>query len=192
MNGLHGVHHVAFATGDMDRTVRFWRDLIGLRLVYASGRPGYRQYFFEIGSRAYVAFFEWPDVQRIKPRTHGAPVSGPFVFDHLCLAVDSEERLWTLVGAFSAAELPVSDVIDHGFIRSIYSHDPNGIPIEFCWEVPGLDPRRAPRVTDREPSATAREGAEPVPGHWPAAEPIPADERIVLPGDGRADFCRAD
>ena len=36
-----GVNHLAMATGDMDKTVRFWRDLVGMRLVAALGRPGF-------------------------------------------------------------------------------------------------------------------------------------------------------
>ena len=32
-----GVNHLAMATGDMDRTTRFWRDLLGMRLVAGLG-----------------------------------------------------------------------------------------------------------------------------------------------------------
>jgi catechol 2,3-dioxygenase-like lactoylglutathione lyase family enzyme len=46
-----GINHLAMATGDMDATIRFWRDLLGLRLVAGLGRPGYRHYFFEISPR---------------------------------------------------------------------------------------------------------------------------------------------
>ncbi len=28
-----GINHLAMATGDMDVTIRFWRDLLGMRLV---------------------------------------------------------------------------------------------------------------------------------------------------------------
>ncbi|MCG7918095.1 MAG: VOC family protein, partial [Candidatus Thiodiazotropha taylori] len=30
-----GIHHTAFATHDINLTVKFWRDLLGMRLVYA-------------------------------------------------------------------------------------------------------------------------------------------------------------
>lgn len=43
---FNGVNHLAMATGDMDRTIRFWRDLLGMRLVAGLGQPGYRHYFF--------------------------------------------------------------------------------------------------------------------------------------------------
>ncbi len=40
---FNGVNHLAMATGDMDMTIRFWRDLLGMRLVTGLGEPGYRQ-----------------------------------------------------------------------------------------------------------------------------------------------------
>jgi catechol 2,3-dioxygenase-like lactoylglutathione lyase family enzyme len=57
-----GINHLAMATRDMDSTIRFWRDLFGMRLVAGLGRPGYRQYFFEISEHDMIAFFEWPEV----------------------------------------------------------------------------------------------------------------------------------
>jgi catechol 2,3-dioxygenase-like lactoylglutathione lyase family enzyme len=37
---FNGVNHLAMATRDMDRTIRFWRDLIGMRLVAGGRSPG--------------------------------------------------------------------------------------------------------------------------------------------------------
>ena len=47
---------MAMATGDMDKTIRFWRDLLGMRLVAGLGHPGYRHYFFEISPQDLIAF----------------------------------------------------------------------------------------------------------------------------------------
>ncbi|RPJ10958.1 MAG: VOC family protein, partial [Deltaproteobacteria bacterium] len=33
----NGVNHLAMVTSDMDRTIRFWRDLLGMRLVVGLG-----------------------------------------------------------------------------------------------------------------------------------------------------------
>ncbi len=52
----NGVNHLAMATGDMDKTIRFWRDLLGMRLVAGLGQPGYRHYFFEISENDLIAF----------------------------------------------------------------------------------------------------------------------------------------
>jgi len=58
----NGINHLAMATSNMDETIRFWRDLLGMRLVAGLGRPGYRHYFFEISENDMIAFFEWPGV----------------------------------------------------------------------------------------------------------------------------------
>ena len=51
----NGINHLAFATGDMDKTIRFWRDLLGMRLVAGLGKPGYRHYFFELSEQDMIA-----------------------------------------------------------------------------------------------------------------------------------------
>ena len=78
-----GINHLAMVTGDMDATIRFWRDLLGMRLVAGLGKPGFRHYFFEISAQDMIAFFEWPEVEKIPLKDHGVPVKGPFAFDHI-------------------------------------------------------------------------------------------------------------
>jgi catechol 2,3-dioxygenase-like lactoylglutathione lyase family enzyme len=185
----NGVNHLAMATGDMDKTIRFWRDLLGMRLVAGLGHPGYRHYFFEISENDLIAFFEWSDVEPIEEKDHGRPVKGPFAFDHVSIGVETEDDLWELKDKLVAAEVWVSEVIDHGFILSIYAHDPNGIPIEFSHNVKGIDVRKTPQMADKAPSAITQEGPEPQPGHWPAvASPTPKGERSIYPGAGSEYF----
>jgi catechol 2,3-dioxygenase-like lactoylglutathione lyase family enzyme len=180
-----GINHLAMATGDMDTTIRFWRDLLGMRLVAGLGRPGYRHYFFEISEHDMIAFFEWPGVDKIPGKDHGVPVKGPFVFDHVSFEVGSDKDLWTLKDKLEAAGTWVSEVIDHGFIHSIYSFDPNNIPIEFSSPVPGVDMRVHPKMKDKNPTSIAMEGAEPQGGYWPEVRrPTPDEERSVYPGEG--------
>jgi catechol 2,3-dioxygenase-like lactoylglutathione lyase family enzyme len=182
---FNGVNHLAMTTGDMDKTIRFWRDLLGMRLVAGLGQPGYRHYFFQISDSDLVAFFEWPGVEPVLKKDHGRPVKGPFILDHVSFGVDTEGELWELKDRLEAAGFPVSDMIDHGFIHSIYAHDPNGIPIEFSCNVHEIDIRKEPQMRDRTPSRAALEGAEPRLELWPRVEiPTPASERVVYPGAG--------
>jgi catechol 2,3-dioxygenase-like lactoylglutathione lyase family enzyme len=180
-----GINHLAMVTKDMDGTIRFWRDLLGMRLVAGLGRAGYRHYFFEISEHDMIAFFEWPDVENIPEKDHGVPVRGPFAFDHVSFEVASDDDLWDLKGRLEGAGFWVSEVVDHGFIHSLYSFDPNNIPIEFSVPVLEADVRKTPRMKDRQPSPVSREGSEPQPGHWPFPEPVPEGDRIVYPGEGR-------
>jgi catechol 2,3-dioxygenase-like lactoylglutathione lyase family enzyme len=181
----NGINHLAMATGDMDSTIRFWRDLLGMRLIAGLGGPGYRHYFFQISEKDSIAFFEWPGVRPAEEKEHGRPVAGPFIFDHVSFGIGSRDELWELRDKIAAAGFWVSEVIDHGFIYSIYSFDPNGIPIEFSWNVEGVDIRKNPKMADSAPSDICREGPEPRDEKWPAVKgPIPEEEKKVYPGVG--------
>ncbi len=183
---FNGINHLAMVTGDMDRTVRFWRDLLGMRLVVGLGRPGYRHYFFQISETDCLAFFEWPGVEAVPEKDHGVPVKGPVAFDHVSFGVESRDSLWELKDKLEAAGFWASEVIDHGFILSLYGFDPNGIAIEFSWTVPEMDVRSNPRLVDTAPSSVALEGPQPRPEAWPPVPaPTPAEERNVYPGEGR-------
>jgi catechol 2,3-dioxygenase-like lactoylglutathione lyase family enzyme len=182
---FNGINHLAMATGDMDRTIRFWRDLLGMRLVAGLGKPGYRHYFFEISPHDLIAFFEWPGVEPMKEKDHGYPVKGPFIFDHVSFGVETEDDLWQIKDQLTIAGFAVSGVIDHGFIHSIYAFDPNGIPIEFSHNVEGIDVRRNPSLGDTAPSQVSQEGPEPNPSVWPkVSTPTSEDKRKVYPGAG--------
>ncbi len=181
-----GINHLAMVTKDMDKTVRFWRDLLGLRLVVGMGKPGYRHYFFELSESDMIAFFEWPEAEGIEEKDHGYPVTGPIVFDHVAMGVENEESLWEIKARLEAADFWVSEVIDHGFIYSVYSFDPNGIAIEFSCYTKELDVRKEPVMIDRNPSRVTMEGPEPRPNKWPMPnKPPAADDRNRYPGEGR-------
>ena len=181
-----GINHLAMVTADMDDTIRFWRDFLGMRLVAGLGSKKYRHYFLEISATDMIAFFEWPDVVAIPEKDHGVPVKGPFAFDHVSIAVESDDDLYELKDRFEAAQMWVSEVIDHGFIHSIYAFDPNNIAIEFSAPVDQVEIRKQPQMLDPQPSPTALEGSEPLPGHWP--EPLrnsAETDRAIYPGEGK-------
>lgn len=182
-----GINHLAMATNDMDKTIRYWRDLLGMRLVVGLGRKGYRHYFFEISENDLLAFFEWPDVEKTPPKDHGVPVKGPFIFDHVSIGVDGVDDLAEIKKKLSAADFWVSEIVTHGFIYSIYSFDPNEIPVEFSCNVPGVDIRKEPKMKDKGPSPVTLEGPEQQPNVWPVPsdDDSESDQDIrIYPGDG--------
>ena len=84
-----------------------------------------------------------------------------------------------------AGGFEVSEVIDHGFIHSLYTYDPNGIPIEFSHNVEGIEVRLRPTMKDVAPSAVTREGPESDRNVWPPVkESTPPEKRRVYPGVG--------
>jgi catechol 2,3-dioxygenase-like lactoylglutathione lyase family enzyme len=168
----------------MDSTVRFWRDLVGMRLVAAMGRPGFRQYMFEMSSRDLLVFFEWPGIEPVEEKGHGSPTKGPYGFDHVAIGVEGQDDLFELKDKLNAADVWVSEVLDHSLIYSIYTFDPNGIAVEFSCQVKGTDIRENPVFTDREPSDVTKEGPESNPDAWPRVEnPTKTDDQKVYEGD---------
>lgn len=178
-----GVHHLALVTGSLEKTIRFWRDIVGLQLRCRVGSPGYRQYFFAAGGRTLLAFFEWQGAEPVPEKDHGVPARGPITFDHVAFELAGDDDLFALRERLAAAGFWVSEAMDQGFVRSIYAFDPNGVPVEFSVSVPELDPREVACAADRDPVAAALEGSEPQPGVWPApAHREGAQERRLYPG----------
>jgi hypothetical protein len=103
-------------------------------MVATVGTSSFRHYFFEIGRGNAIAFFEYSGVEideYAKPA--GVPVRQAAHFDHVALDLADEEALLALRGRLKAADCEVTDVVDHGFVRSIYFTDPSGIALEASY-----------------------------------------------------------
>ncbi len=129
-----GLNHLALITNDMDATVRFWHGVVGAPLIATVGTHTFRHYFFGFGPQSSVAFFEY-----IGKRTDQiAKPAGIFDaraghFDHLSMDLPDEEALLALQHRLQDAGTEVTEVVDHGLMRSIYFTDPNGIALEASW-----------------------------------------------------------
>ena len=129
-----GVHHLALVTTDMDATVRFWHGVLGARIVTTLATPAFRHYFFEVAPGMAVAFFEYRGVEvESFAKPAGVPFPQASQFDHLSLGLADEEALERLQARLKAHGCEVTDVVDHGIMRSIYFTDPNGIALEASW-----------------------------------------------------------
>jgi catechol 2,3-dioxygenase-like lactoylglutathione lyase family enzyme len=127
-----GLSHLALVTDDMDSTVRFYRDVLGMPLVATVHLPGQnaaRHYFFSIGNGC-IAFFEWADAELPPRKDSGVPGKGR-QFDHVAIAGGSDADLEALRDRLTDVGADVSEVVDHTAIRSVYVTDPNGISLEF-------------------------------------------------------------
>jgi catechol 2,3-dioxygenase-like lactoylglutathione lyase family enzyme len=131
-----GVNHLALITPDMDATVRFWHGVLGARLVASIGTPAFRHYFFEVGDANTVAFFEYKGQHLdMYAKPAGVPYDKASQFDHLSLNLPDEEALLRLRDRLKSHGCEVTDVVDHGFIHSIYFSDPFGMALEASWWV---------------------------------------------------------
>jgi catechol 2,3-dioxygenase-like lactoylglutathione lyase family enzyme len=134
--GWIGINHLALVTTDMDATVRFYHGVLGAPLVATIGTPTFRHYFFDFGPQCTVAFFEYADCDvETFAKPAGVPDPRAAQFDHLALNLPDEDALQQLRKRLANADCEVTEIVDHGFIRSIYFTDPNGIALEASWWV---------------------------------------------------------
>lgn len=131
-----GINHLALVTPDMDATVRFYAGVLGMRVVATTMAGPMRHYFFEIAPQNTVAFFEVPGVETFdKGAGSPPPLPIPIQMDHLSFNLPDEDALEQLRKRLLAAGSEVTEVVDHGFVRSVYFTDNNGIALEASYWV---------------------------------------------------------
>ena len=150
-----GINHLALVTPDMDETTRFYAGVLGMRLVSTLMAGPMRHYFFEISPGNTIAFFEITGAETFE-KGAGVPIDIPVQLDHLSFNVPDEHALESLRKRLLTAGSEVTEVVDHGIMRSVYFHDPNGIALEASyWVVDGTgrpcDPTDATVFMDPNP-----------------------------------------
>lgn len=136
-----GLHHVAIATKDVEATHRFYTDVMGFGLVKVEttatpdGTGGWAKHlFYETGGGGMIAFWDLHD-DRIGNQFVSPSISSglglPTWVNHLAFSAESPDDLEAKKQRMLGQGETVTE-IDHGWCRSIYSVDPNGILVEFC------------------------------------------------------------
>ena len=179
---IRGVNHLALVCRDMERTVDFYTNVLGMPLVKTIEFPdgAGQHFFFDIGNGDSLAFFWFPDAPEPAPG-----VSSP-------KALPGQGELTTAIGSMNhiAFDVPAEQIEEYGrrlaergiacspiinhdrsergiskemtddvFIRSIYFFDPDGILLEFaCWtsELTEADVSHAPARARRATTAAAK------------------------------------
>jgi glyoxylase I family protein len=126
-----GIHHVALICKDVETTIGFYQGLLGfplVELVENRDYTGSSHFFFDVGNRNLLGFFDFPG--------HDHPdfmetIGG---VQHIAISVDAEH----FTAARSRFEEAGIDFLgpDRGADDSLYIRDPNGIGIElYCEEI---------------------------------------------------------
>lgn len=137
---MAGFHHVALATRDLARTVDFCTEVMGFRLVKVIVAPtpegGWAKHAFldtGAGSRQLMAFWDLHDetIGTDFPTDLNKSLGLPEWVNHIAFDAATIDDLENAKERWRAHGITVAQ-IDHGFCRSIYATDPNGILVEFC------------------------------------------------------------
>jgi glyoxylase I family protein len=124
-----GVHHVALICSDVERTIRFYQDMLGFPLIEVMENRDYRgsaHIFFDLGHNNLLAFFDFPGLG-LQP---GIEAIGGL--QHMAISV-SEDQFAELRQRLEQNGVPYLGP-GPGMERSVYFKDPDGIQIELLAE----------------------------------------------------------
>ena len=157
------LHHTAYVSRDLEKTRAFYEDIIGLPLeatwcesdeLFGEMRT-YCHCFFGLEDGSALAFFQFAsprDAEEFGPKMPETP------FHHIALSVDKATQAAIEARLIAAGyREPDTYVLEHGYCRSLYAVDPNGMIVELTCDTPAaVKPDIAQARRDRARGELAR------------------------------------
>jgi glyoxylase I family protein len=148
------LHHTAYVSSNLEATRHFYEDIIGLPLLATwcesdelfGAERVYCHCFFGLADGSALAFFQFAedrDQQLFGPKMPATP------FHHIAMKVDAEtqnaieKRLRE-----NKYQEPNMYVLEHGYCRSLYAVDPDGMICEFTVDHADVEKINATRRKD--------------------------------------------
>jgi catechol 2,3-dioxygenase-like lactoylglutathione lyase family enzyme len=135
-----GMHHVGLATHDMEATLDFYENTLGFpavvcEMIEPETGGAVRHAFLDVGQGELIAFMECNDIKGVSDDfdagiNRGLGIRGGMF--HFAFKVDDATELEKKRAELQEKGVTVTDVVDHGWCRSIYFRDPNWLQLEFC------------------------------------------------------------
>lgn len=122
-SSARGVHHVALISSDVERTTRFYQEVLGFPLLTMFENrdlPGSTHFFFDLGCGNTIAFFDLPGVD---PGPYDEVLGG---LHHLAISMEVEH--WQAAKDRLDAEGVTYDHVDG---TSLYFRGPDGERLEL-------------------------------------------------------------
>ena len=133
--GITGLHHITIVANDAQRTIDFYTQVLGLRLVKLTvnfdAPESYHLYFGDESGRpgTAITFFEWPGAPTGKPGVGGT--------HHFALRVPTYDALLKWKRRLTDLGIAVNGPLDRHYFSSIYLNDPDGTIVEIATDGPG-------------------------------------------------------
>jgi len=130
---VQGVHHLALICRDVEETIQFYQEFLGfplVELVENRDYAGSSHFFFDIGNRNLLGFFDFPG------HDHPAFTETIGGVQHLAISISPEQ--------YEAAKKKLDEAgldylgPDRGVEESMYFRDPNGVGLELYREELGV------------------------------------------------------
>jgi glyoxylase I family protein len=127
---IAGLHHITLLVADVERSLAFYRNVLGMRLVKQTVNdddPNARHLIFgdEDGRPGtLITCLEYPDLDE------GAVGRGSI--HHFALAVAGEDELAAWRDYLGSRGVAATELMDRGDFKSIYVRDPDGHIVEIA------------------------------------------------------------
>ena len=130
---VQGIHHLALICRDVEETIEFYQEFLGfplVELVENRDYAGSSHFFFDIGNRNLLGFFDFPGHE------HPAFTETIGGVQHLAISISPEQ--------YEAAKKKLDEAgvaylgPDRGVEESMYFRDPNGVGLELYREELGI------------------------------------------------------
>ena len=135
-----GMHHLGLATHDMEATLDFYENVLGFparvcEMIEPETGGTIRHAFLDIGQGEMIAFMECNEIRGVDPDldtgiNRGLGIHGGMI--HFAFKVEDEAELEKKSADLAGKGIDTSEVVDHGWCKSVYFNDPNGLQLEFC------------------------------------------------------------
>jgi glyoxylase I family protein len=133
---ISGIHHVTLICSDLEKSVGFYRNVLGMRVVKqtvnADDRSARHLFFGDEEGRpgTLITCLEYPQLDR------GTVGTGST--HHFALSVESEEELSAWRDYLASRGIACTEVMDRTYFKSVYLRDPDGHIVELATVGPGV------------------------------------------------------
>jgi glyoxylase I family protein len=124
---IAGLHHITLLVADVGRSLAFYRNVLGMRLVKQTVNDddrNARHLMFGHETGLLITCLEYPDLEE--------GTVGRGSTHHFALAVESEEELRAWRDYLTSKGVATTDVLDRTDFKSIYLRDPDGHIVEIA------------------------------------------------------------
>ncbi len=130
------IGHVHLKVADIERALRFYRDVLGFRVTQ---RYGAQAVFLSAGDyHHHIGLNTWESAE-------GAPPPrGATGLYHLAIRYPSRTALADALRRLREAGIPLDGAADHGVSEALYLRDPDRNGVELYWDRPAEEWPRTP------------------------------------------------
>jgi catechol 2,3-dioxygenase len=125
------IGHVNLRVSDLNRSTKFYRDVLGLKIAYYGPDIGIPTVFLAFGDYHHHVALNWfyCDGEKLKSTRHNG-------LNHFAIVYPDELSLAKGVARLLDYDVAIDDARDHGVTVSIYLRDPDGNGIELYYDRP--------------------------------------------------------